>query len=245
MLRRLDAVVLPEIQVSRGSCHVLILPRVPSRSDPLPPTSGQCGWARFSTGGSASPRLRPSLRSGAENIAPLLLVEISQTLLLFLLYIAAALVVGLLYFMGRMISPGLGGLMIFAGAIAALWLVTWVLCAYAMTTPIVVLEDLSSSFDAFGRSWELTRGARGKVAGTIVVTWLISQFLPQMVIGAISGALGVAGNESYQPVFVVFASLLGIVLAPILPCALTLLYYDLRVRREAFDLQVLSGQLGR
>jgi hypothetical protein len=190
------------------------------------------------------PELGASLRFGTEKIVPLLLVAISKTLVLFLLYIAAALVVGLLYFMGRMISPGLGGLMVFGGAIAAIWLVTWVLCAYALTTPIVVLEDLSSSFDAFGRSWELTRGARGKVAGTIVVTWLISQFLPQMVIGAISGALGVASNESYQPVFVVFASLLGIVLAPILPCALTLLYYDLRVRREAFDLQVLSEQLG-
>src|SRR5207249_11224469 len=69
--------------------------------------------------------------------------------------------------------------------------------AYAMTTPIVVLEDLSSSFDAFGRSWELTRGARGKVAGTIVVTWLISQFLPQVVIGSISGALGVARSEEH------------------------------------------------
>ena len=54
----------------------------------------------------------------------------------------------------------------------------------------------------------------------------------------------VAGNQSVQPVFVVVASLLGIVLAPILPCALTLLYYDLRVRREGFDIQVLSEQLG-
>ncbi len=39
-------------------------------------------------------------------------------------------------------------------------------------------------------------------------------------------------------------SLLGIVLAPILRCALTLAYYDLRVRREAFDIQILSEQLG-
>jgi len=190
------------------------------------------------------PELGASLRFGTEKIIPLLLVAISKTLLLFLLYVAGALAVGLLYFIGRMITPGLGAFVVFAGAIAAIWLVTWMLCAYAMTTPIVVLEDLSSSFDAFGRSWELTRGARAKVAGTIVVTWLISQFLPQMVIGAISGALGVAGNESLQPVFVVVASLLGIVLTPILPCALTLMYYDLRVRREAFDIQVLSEQLG-
>jgi len=149
-----------------------------------------------------------------------------------------------MFFMGRMISAGIGGLMILAGCVGGVWFVTWVLCGYAMTTPIVVLEDLSSSFDAFGRSWELTRGARGKVAGTIVVTWLISQFLPGLVIGGISAVIGVASNESLQPVFVVFSSLLGIVLAPILPCALTLLYYDLRVRREAFDIQVLSEQLG-
>ena len=47
-----------------------------------------------------------------------------------------------------------------------------------------------------------------------------------------------------QPFFAVVGSLLGIVLAPILPCALTLAYYDLRVRREAFDIQILSEQLG-
>jgi len=41
-----------------------------------------------------------------------------------------------------------------------------------MTTPIVVLEDLSSSFDAFGLVGADARA--GKVAGTIVVTWLIS-----------------------------------------------------------------------
>jgi hypothetical protein len=190
------------------------------------------------------PELGASLRFGVEKIVPLLLVAISKTLLLVVLYVAAGLTVALLYFVGRMISPGLGGLVVFAGAVAAVWLVTWILCAYAMTTPIVVLEDLSSSFDAFGRSWELTRDARGKVFGTVAVTWLISQFLPQVVVQGLSNALGVAGNQSMQPVFVVVASLLGIVLAPILPCALTLLYYDLRVRREAFDIQVLSEQLG-
>src|SRR5262249_5854351 len=54
VLRRLYAVVLPEIEVSRGGRHVLILPRVPSRSDPLTRTSGPCGWARYSTGASIS-----------------------------------------------------------------------------------------------------------------------------------------------------------------------------------------------
>jgi Na+/serine symporter len=78
----------------------------------------------------------------------------------------------------------------------------------------------------------------------MAVAWVIGYFLPQMVISGISSFLSAEGNPALQTFFVVLASLIGIVLAPILPCALTLLYYDLRVRREAFDLQILSEQLG-
>jgi len=35
-----------------------------------------------------------------------------------------------------------------------------------------------------------------------------------------------------------------VALAPLPACALTLVYYDSRVRREAFDLEILSAQLG-
>ena len=188
------------------------------------------------------PQLGSALRFGVSKILPLLLVTFSKNLLLILVPGAGALVVVLLVMVGKVL--GVGGLIGFVGFVGLGWFVVWVACVYGTTTPIVVLEDLTSSFDAFGRSWELTRGARGKVFGTAVVAWLISQLLPQMVVGGISGALGAAGNTSLQPLFVVVASLMGIVLAPILPCAITLLYYDLRVRREAFDLQVLSEQMG-
>jgi hypothetical protein len=42
----------------------------------------------------------------------------------------------------------------------------------------------------------------------------------------------------------VASAALPIVMTPITSCVVTLLYYDLRVRREAFDLQILSQQLG-
>lgn len=190
------------------------------------------------------PELLESLRFGVSKIVPLVLVSLSKGLLVILLYAVSALGVGALWFMGKVLGPGMGALMVFLGVIGAAWFVIWVMCGYGVTTPIVVLEELDSSFDAFGRSWELTRAARGKVFGTVVVTLLISQAVPGMVINGIGNIVGIAGNESLQPVFIVLASLVGIVLAPILPCAITLLYYDLRVRREAFDLQVLSEQLG-
>jgi len=191
-----------------------------------------------------SGELGTALRFGVDKIVPLLVVALAKGLLVIILEIVAALGVGLLFFMGRLAGPGMAGLMAFIGGISALWFFIWVLCAYATTTPIVVLEDLSSSFDSFGRSWELTRGARGKVFLTWLVAWVIAYFIPQIIVSTMSLALGVVRNASMQPFFVVFASLIGIVLAPILPCALTLIYYDLRVRREAFDLQILNEQLG-
>jgi hypothetical protein len=188
------------------------------------------------------PQLGSALRFGTAKIIPLLLVAVSKGLLLLLIYLVAAIAIMILVFVGRLVGSLFSGLLTFAGVVGAAWFVIYVLCGYGVTTPVVVLEDLQSSFEAFGRSWDLTRGAKTKVFGTAVVTWLLSQLLPQIVVGAISGVLSV--GSTVQPVFVVVASLLGIVLAPILPCALTLLYYDLRVRREAFDLQILSEQLG-
>jgi len=188
------------------------------------------------------PELGSALRLGVAKIIPLLLVAISKGLLLALIYVFGALGIVLLVLLGRIVGPAFGGLLALTGGVALVWFVIFVACGYGVTTPIVVLEDLSSSFDAFGRSWDLTRGAKMKVFGTAAVTWLMSQFLPQIVVGGISGAIG--AQSTLQPFFIVLASLLSVILAPILPCALTLLYYDLRVRREAFDLQILSEQLG-
>jgi hypothetical protein len=190
------------------------------------------------------PELGSALRFGVAKIVPLLLVALSKGLLIALIGVFGALGMGLVTVVGRLMGPAIGGLVVVVGVVGLCWLVIWVACGYGTTTPIVVLEELSSSFDAFGRSWELTRGTRGKVFGTMAVAWVIGYFLPQMVISGISSFLSAQGNPALQTFFVVLASLIGIVLAPILPCALTLLYYDLRVRREAFDLQILSEQLG-
>ena len=45
-------------------------------------------------------------------------------------------------------------------------------------------------------------------------------------------------------VFGALSQFLPIVSAPLFVSCFTLLYYDLRVRREAFDLQLLSARLG-
>jgi len=186
------------------------------------------------------PSLGAALQFGTSRIIPLLLVAIFKTLLIFVLYIGIAIVVAVLGFIGRLL--GMGGLFLFLGVIGGIWLFAYVLCGYSLTSMVVVLEDLVSAFDAFGRSADLTRDSRLKVFFTWLVIVIFTNILPSIVVFGVGEVLG--RESPVQPFLSLGTIVLGVALAPILPCALTLLYYDLRVRREAFDLEILSEQLG-
>jgi hypothetical protein len=189
------------------------------------------------------PTLGEALSLGAERILPLFLVAVGKALLIFMIGIAGALGVGVLAALGKVAGTAVSVLLSLAGGGALIWFVIYVACGYGLTTPVIVLEELSSSFDAFGRSWELTRKFKLKLLGLGIIAYLIANVVPSAFVGGIGGYAALA-NPGLQPAVVVVSSLLPIVLAPILPCVFTLLYYDLRVRREGFDLQLLGQQLG-
>jgi hypothetical protein len=185
-----------------------------------------------------------ALGTGVSNILPLLLVGFGKYILLGLL---GGLIAGGCGF-AFMVVSGMAGAPV-GGAVAAgifllgAWLWLWVYSGYGLTTPIVVLEQLNSSFDAFGRSWDLTKGTRGKVAGLVIVAFLLFSMIPQIVLQVIGQVAG-ASNPSVLMVFMVLSYVVPLILYPAICCVYTLMYYDLRVRREAFDLQMLSQQLG-
>jgi hypothetical protein len=189
------------------------------------------------------PQLGPALRLGGEKIVPLVLITSGKYLLLFLVYLVGVVAVTLLAMAAGLGGQGLAILAALAGGVGLAWFLVFVACGYGLTAPAVVLEVLASSFDSFGRSWDLTRGFRLKLFGLMVVVFLIAWFLPGLVVLSLQFPV-LAAAPSLAPLLVVLASFLKILLAPVIPCALTLLYYDLRVRREAFDLQILSQQLG-
>ncbi|PYP34084.1 MAG: hypothetical protein DMD49_01410 [Gemmatimonadetes bacterium] len=105
-----------------------------------------------------------------------------------------------------------------------------------------MLEDLGSAFDAFTRSWELTKGSRRKIFSTALVAFFIF-VLPTGVMSGVRDLVA-ARYPVVGQIAAVLAALLPIIMTPLLACVFTLMYYDLRVRREAFDLQVLGQQLG-
>jgi hypothetical protein len=189
-----------------------------------------------------TPLLGDAVSLGASKIMSLFVVGLGKGIIVGLIAAAIGIV-------AAVTIPGLARGGASAGAVAGLliallggcWLVVFVACGYAVTTPVVVLEDLASSSDAFGRSWNLTRTFKLKVFGIFVVTSLMV-FAPALVIGALGGVLSAETRSGGQALEVLSAAL-PIILTPLFSCVLTLVYYDLRVRREGFDLQVLSQQL--
>lgn len=185
-----------------------------------------------------------ALGTGASKILPLFLVGFGKWILLSLL---GGLIAGGCGFAFMVISgmsgATVGALVATAIGLLGAWLWIWVASGYGITTPVVVIEQLPSAFDAFGRSWDLTKGFRAKVTGLVVVAMLLFSVIPQLVLQII-GTVVAANNPGVLMVFMVLSYVVPVILYPAICCVFTLMYYDLRVRREAFDLQMLSQQLG-
>jgi membrane-anchored glycerophosphoryl diester phosphodiesterase (GDPDase) len=116
--------------------------------------------------------------------------------------------------------------------------------ALAVAPSALVVEGLSAS-EAMNRSWNLTKGHRWKVFWTMVVAVVLIYAVTLsagVIAGVISNLLGAA-----PLIAVVLATALGALLSlfvyPFMYAAVTVLYYDLRVRKEGFDLEMLESQL--
>jgi hypothetical protein len=188
------------------------------------------------------PELGEALSLGASKIMPLFVVGIGKSVITILVVAVVGIVVAVV---GPALVKGGGGGAVIGIGIAVLggcWFIAFVLCGYAVTTPVVVLENLRGAFDAFGRSWELTRNFKRKIFGIAVVAFLMV-YVPIVALAGLGGFFKVQSPVIGQAIEVVSAAL-PIVVMPLLSCIFTLMYYDLRVRREAFDLQILGQQLG-
>lgn len=181
-----------------------------------------------------------ALALGLQRVWPLFLVGLGKVILLGLIVILLGAVAAIS--VPVLVKGGAVGGMVGLALIAAVcWFAVYVSCGYGVTTQVVVLEPLRSSFDAFGRSWDLTRGRKLKVLALGFIAFVLVG-VPSAGIGLLAGALRFS-STTWSSFLLVVAAILPVILTPVLPCVFTLMYYDLRVRREAFDLELLSQQL--
>ena len=127
-------------------------------------------------------------------------------------------------------------LLIFPGVILASGL--------AVSACVLVVEGLSPT-DAMNRSWTLTAGHRLRVFVTVLVAMLLIYVMSIAAVfigGILAGLLGMASMAAIIVIGAVSA-ILSILIYPYIYATVTVLYYDLRVRKEGLDLDLMESQL--
>lgn len=137
------------------------------------------------------------------------------------------------------------GLLVLAFIIAGALLFLFVWTRLLFTPQIAVVEQ-QGPWSSVRRSWQLTRGFFWRTFGFLLVigllAWLIT-FIPSAVF-SIPATLLFPQNFTLQTlVNTIVSSVVTVIVTPFAAIAYTLMYFDLRVRKEAFDLEQRFDQV--
>jgi hypothetical protein len=118
---------------------------------------------------------------------------------------------------------------------------------YGLAVPAVVLEDIKGR-KACARSAELTKDSVGRIVAIYFLTFILVIVISAgigAVLGVAAPSLARAAGTTASKVFQdVVSALVNTVVSPVMSIALTLAYYDQRVRKEAFDIENMMSMLG-
>lgn len=204
---------------------------------------------RTATIGSSYSRMR-----GLIGRLMLLLLFISLRLVgLFLVLVIAVMVPAILFRMfagfGRAGSAAAvaGALVAMVGVFGAMFATAVFSLRYSVAVPALVLENETAG-DSIRRSVMLTSGSRWRAGVLVLFAMVITYaamaiFQGPFLVGAVA-----AGPESttafwLQLAGAVMGTIGGAVTGPLMIIALALYYYDLRIRKEGLDLQLMLASL--
>lgn len=115
--------------------------------------------------------------------------------------------------------------------------ILWAL-SYSLVVPVISVEG-EKALPSLRRSRDLIKGYRGKAFCILLVVNLLQLALMGGV-GLIAGMLFSSETPGGSILASAVNNLLSIVFAPLGIIAAILLYYDMRIRKEGFDLEMLS-----
>ncbi len=116
--------------------------------------------------------------------------------------------------------------------------------AWAVAAPVLLLEGVKGR-GALKRSRALVEGRFWPTAGVLVLVGILTGVVQGIFLGVLTGIVSIAGNE----VATALADAIGqtassALTTPLTAAVLTVMYFDLRVRKEGFDLELLARRLG-
>jgi hypothetical protein len=105
--------------------------------------------------------------------------------------------------------------------------------------PCAIVFENAGIPDAFSRSSELSKGLKGHVFLTFLLAFTL------LMVGYII-VFAIAGLTSTVSVYVqLIVQAIGLTFVqPLVPLVVVLLYYDARIRKEGYDIELMSNQVG-
>ncbi|HVM04788.1 MAG TPA: hypothetical protein VM242_06425, partial [Acidimicrobiales bacterium] len=116
--------------------------------------------------------------------------------------------------------------------------------AWSVAVPVLLLENARGRA-ALKRSRALVRDRWWPTAGAILVSLVLSVIVQGVVSGLLVVVVAVGDNDLVAAVAQAVADTVGTVLTtPFTSAVIAAVYFDLRVRKEGFDLELLAGRVG-
>jgi hypothetical protein len=121
----------------------------------------------------------------------------------------------------------------------------WLAVAWSVSYPALLSEGVGP-IAALGRSFKLTRGRWWSTFAALLVMYLIVLVISG-ILGVLFGATLIASleNEALAAVIYTITNVVSsLITLPLFAAVLSIIYFDLRVRKEGFDLHLLARGVG-
>ena len=116
--------------------------------------------------------------------------------------------------------------------------------AWAVATPVLLFDDVRG-LSALRRSRQLVKGRWWPTVGVLVLVFILTSLVQGVITGLLTGVVSVSGNEVASALADAVGQTAGAALTtPLSAAVVTVLYFDLRVRKEGFDLELMARRLG-
>lgn len=199
-----------------------------------------------------------SMRGRTWRMADLIITLIIRIILIYIVIMFGSLMIGgfagvLVGMVGSGLGPAVGiliGLAVIAMLLAGAFLAVWMILRYGCSVPAMLVENIKASA-AIKRSVELTKGNIGRVFLVTVLMTLVNITIILIFQGpfyVVFFLMAARSPGTPPPLWLTAAMNVsggvgGALTGSLLMIGLVLLYYDIRVRKEGFDLQVMMAAL--
>ena len=138
----------------------------------------------------------------------------------------------------------LAGVLVGLGFLACIVPGVYLYGAWVVAVPVLLLEDLRGA-EALGRSRALVSGRWWPTAGAFLAATILAAIVQGLISGLLVAVVLSGQNELVQSIAQALANTVGsVVTTPFTAAVVTVIYFDLRVRKEGFDLELLARRVG-